>query len=466
MNDLPYKEWMRFQKSFFWFTSEQDLLRECILFFTKSKWPDGTVSRTLTMGFEEFDSRSIPCPRLVIDSRGLASLREMVSNLEDRARSGEKYDFIMVNLQKVFNSETHLLQFIQKDSIGFFGAIRTLLTNQRYFGLLTSPLKNSCDFPIAWSIGSLGRSYCRLRDEKVGLDDELKQVCYVLFFQAEHERRPPTILSPQSVSLAQEKLQIPLWTIPKPPARRKSELVHPGKFPESLVSTFIEIFSKPKDTVFDPMVGTGSTMIAALRTGRNAVGVELNRRFIKIARERLLTESPTQLFEDSNRPQYRILEGDAIDLNGIPELQNAQFAYCVTSPPYWSVLRNKGSEYQRSRRMKRLPLFYSDDNRDLGNIEDYDTFLKTLSSVYRQVGEKLHPKGCLTVVVKNLKRNHILYTLAWDLFNELSSRSHMYDYLGTTLWCQDDIALKPFALGTHWVSNTLHQYCLHFRKKT
>lgn len=152
-------------------------------------------------------------------------------------------------------------------------------------------------------------------------------------------------------------------------------------------------------------------------------------------------------------------------LGALPELRDGEFHYCVTSPPYWSMLGNPGSENQRARRARDLPLVYSGDERDLGNIADYETFLDALADVYTQVAAKLVPGGYLTVVAKNVKRSHVAYPLAWDLAAILASDSRAYDYLGTTLWCQDDVGMKPFAVGIHWVSNTVHTYCLHFRRR-
>lgn len=101
----------------------------------------------------------------------------------------------------------------------------------------------------------------------------------------------------------------------------------------------------------------------------------------------------------------------------------------------------------------------------MGNIQDYDEFLNVLENVYIQSSHKLKTNGYLTVVVKNVKKDHILYTLAWDLAVKLCSPLGEYDYVGTTLWCQDDVSIKPFAVGIHWVSNILHHYCLHFKKR-
>ncbi len=50
---------------------------------------------------------------------------------------------------------------------------------------------------------------------------------------------------------------------------------------------YIELFTMPGDTVLDPMVGTGTTMFAALSVGRSTVGVEIEKRLHKVVEERL-----------------------------------------------------------------------------------------------------------------------------------------------------------------------------------
>jgi len=128
------------------------------------------------------------------------------------------------------------------------------------------------------------------------------------------------------------------------------------------------------------------------------------------------------------------------------------------------MLSNQGSENQQARRERNLPTVYSDSDTDLGNIGDYDRFIDALVDIYNGVGEKLKRGGYLTVVVKNIKRNHTVYPLAWDLVRRLAAKGSKFEFTGTTLWCQDDVGLKPFAVGIYWVSNTLHTYCLHFRR--
>ncbi len=51
------------------------------------------------------------------------------------------------------------------------------------------------------------------------------------------------------------------------------------------------MFSFVGDTVLDPFCGTGTTMLAALRNGRNSIGVEIEPEYCKIAARQLKAES-------------------------------------------------------------------------------------------------------------------------------------------------------------------------------
>ena len=70
------------------------------------------------------------------------------------------------------------------------------------------------------------------------------------------------------------------WFLHNPPPRKKGVLVHPAKFPETMAQEFIEFFTRKGEAVLDPMAGTGSTLVAALRSGRNSYGIELNAKYV------------------------------------------------------------------------------------------------------------------------------------------------------------------------------------------
>jgi hypothetical protein len=133
----------------------------------------------------------------------------------------------------------------------------------------------------------------------------------------------------------------------------------------------------------------------------------------------------------------------------------------LTSPPYWDVLKREGNFRQKARRAKGLPLYYSDDPRDLGNIEDYDQFLTELVGIYRKVADKMRQGAYMTIIVRNVKKGARLYPLAWDLALRLGD---FLELMSERIWCQNDQKLNIYGYPTTWVSNTMHHYCLIFRK--
>lgn len=253
------------------------------------------------------------------------------------------------------------------------------------------------------------------------------------------------------------------WFIHNPPARRKDVLRHPAKFPESLAQEFIEFFTKRGQVVLDPMAGTGSALVAAMRCGRHSYGVELNPAYADIARQ-VVAEERLNLGEAANELTAEVITGNAAAIaahaaaNHIPPVD-----YVITSPPYWDMLRARGAETQRSRRdAPGLDVFYSDDPDDLGNIADYEQFLERLACIYEGLQPYLRPRAYLTIIVKNVKKGGRIYPLAWDLGRRLGKTYVLKD---ERVWCQSDIRLAPFGFGNAWVSNTFHHYCLQFRNE-
>lgn len=247
------------------------------------------------------------------------------------------------------------------------------------------------------------------------------------------------------------------WFIHNPPPRRKDVLQHPAKFPETLAEEFIRFFTKRGQTVLDPMMGTGSALVAALRAGRRGVGVELNPRYFEIAR-RVVDDEIACLGGVPERRAPLLFNADAAR---IPSLKLPRVAYVLTSPPYWDMLRARGAETQKKRRAAPgLDVFYSDDPNDLGNVADYDEFVARLCAVYTGLKPCLKPRAYLTIIVKNVKKGGKIYPLAWDLGRELG---RVYTLKDERIWNQDNQRLAPYGLGNAWVSNTFHHYCLQFR---
>jgi modification methylase len=76
---------------------------------------------------------------------------------------------------------------------------------------------------------------------------------------------------------------------------------HPAPYPVELAERLIRMFSFAGDTILDPFVGTGSTSIAALLSGRNSLGSDIERSYLESAYEKLATESLKPRFSGAVR---------------------------------------------------------------------------------------------------------------------------------------------------------------------
>lgn len=253
------------------------------------------------------------------------------------------------------------------------------------------------------------------------------------------------------------------WFLHNPPPRQKDVLRHPAKFPETLAKEFIEFFSKNGQVILDPLAGTGSALVAALIAGRHSYGIELNPGYVDIARQ-AIEQKRHELGLSCQSIVSEMILGDS---NYISDLLNAhqlsEIDYVITSPPYWNMLHAKGAEIQSLRRSTPgLDVFYSDDDRDLGNISDYAIFIERLTWIFSALKPFLRKKAYLTVIVKNIKKGGKVYPLAWDLAQRLGQIFTLKD---ERIWVQDNIRLAPYGFGNAWVSNTFHHYCLQFRNE-
>ena len=73
---------------------------------------------------------------------------------------------------------------------------------------------------------------------------------------------------------------------------------HPTEKPHRLLSEIIRDFVKPQETILDPFMGSGTTLISAQRMGLSATGIEINPNYFDVAVERLnREETQSSLFQ-------------------------------------------------------------------------------------------------------------------------------------------------------------------------
>lgn len=78
-----------------------------------------------------------------------------------------------------------------------------------------------------------------------------------------------------------------VWELPPESAKRVG---HPAPFPVELPQRFIELYTYVDDVVLDPFMGSGSTAVAAVRTGRRFLGYDTDPDYVKLAKQRVADE--------------------------------------------------------------------------------------------------------------------------------------------------------------------------------
>ncbi len=251
------------------------------------------------------------------------------------------------------------------------------------------------------------------------------------------------------------------WFIHRPPRRKEDEILHPAKFPESLIEEFISFFTKKGEWVLDPFMGTGSTLIAAGNLNRNSVGIELSKDFCDTALRRIKRNK----FSAQAIP----ICGSSENLHELLRVfikDDILFDYVITSPPYWNQL-DRNSLRQKARKEKGLSTKYSENKNDLGNIKNYKLFIQKQAEIFDKVFEVTKPNGYLTIIINNVYFEGRLYPLAFDTAISLTERGDKSWVLkDEKLWLQDDKPLVALGINNAWVANRHHQYCLIFRKET
>jgi site-specific DNA-methyltransferase (adenine-specific) len=137
---------------------------------------------------------------------------------------------------------------------------------------------------IIWQKGKGANGNCAWGSWRSARSPRLRDVHeYLLVFAKEGYSRPLKGTN----DISEEEFMaatLSVWQIPPESARRVG---HPAPFPVALAERVIHLYSYVGDVVLDPFMGAGTTCLAALRTGRSYVGVDISPEFYKLAQDRI-----------------------------------------------------------------------------------------------------------------------------------------------------------------------------------
>lgn len=107
--------------------------------------------------------------------------------------------------------------------------------------------------------------------------------------------------------------QTDVWELPNVKWNHPEKTIHPCQFPSELVERCVLALTEPGDTVLDPFVGTGTSVIAAAKHGRRGIGIDKSEDYIALAAARLAEqETGNAITRPIGLPVRRPKEGEKV----------------------------------------------------------------------------------------------------------------------------------------------------------
>lgn len=288
-------------------------------------------------------------------------------------------------------------------------------------------------------------------------------------------------------------------------AEDKAAFNHPAPFLIRDIRKLITMFTKKGMLVLDPFVGSGTTLIAAAIEKRDGIGIDINPDYLELAVSRLedyLSNEESMLFnlkekerkienhipdikldsklieerkqfwidwekkkdhivlQPKNDCHQALIEGNSKLLIGeLPKID-----YCVTSPPYHNILRNKGNGVRHDGSQTRQGVeYYSENPEDLGNQESYQDYLDCLGDIFIEIYRKLRNNKYCTIIISDFTVDKQETNAHGDVIDIM--RHIGFTFMGTIVLVQDSKPLYPFGYPYQFRINHVHQYILNFLKR-
>ena len=255
------------------------------------------------------------------------------------------------------------------------------------------------------------------------------------------------------------KCQLGVWQFYYEGRDIRDKTKHPATYPIALARRCIELFSHRGELVLDPFLGSGTTLVAARDTERNAVGFDIHPDYIALTQQRLIQKT---LFGETQ--QIPVLD----DARNIPQyLSEESIACVVTSPPYANLLNRKRKNKSRRSDERKNEQYekieqYSQRPEDLGTL-DLDAYSQAMAEIFKGILPLIRKKGHCVINVPDMWWENQRITIHIAVVEAL--RSVGYELRNTIIWDRTNIVNNIGIFG--WPSNyitmgTTFEYLVDF----
>lgn len=230
-----------------------------------------------------------------------------------------------------------------------------------------------------------------------------------------------------------------------------SDKAHPAVFPVEIPHRLVKLFTFYGETVLDPFAGTGTSALAALPLGRDAICIDQNSSYVRTIRQRCA---------ELNGNGKGELTAKTADSRNLSFVEDDSVGMVVTSPPYWDKAD------------------YGKGVKNLGNKANYADFLTSIEPVFRECYRVLKPgrKICIVTANVNQHTNHGLVTFPLALDFGRILRDVGFYMVNEIIWSKDGTggrwgsanSQRPifgsYPYPPNFLFKNVHEYVLIFAK--
>ncbi len=183
-----------------------------------------------------------------------------------------------------------------------------------------------------------------------------------------------------------------LWSFPERGQWATHNARYPGNCAPQVIRTIIETYSKPGDLLLDPMAGSGTSLIEARCTARNAIGVDINPDACELCKKNIA-------FDCQEKTTQKILNGDARNLSNF---DSESVDLIFIHPPYWNIIKYSNPPIEN----------------DISNCSSMEGFLYAMQMIGKELFRVLKPNRYCAMLIGDTRRCKHYIPLAYLTMNQ------------------------------------------------
>jgi len=186
-----------------------------------------------------------------------------------------------------------------------------------------------------------------------------------------------------------------VWSFPERGNWATHKPTYRGNFAPQIARNVIEMYSEKGETILDPMVGGGTTIIEAKLLVRNAIGIDINPKAVEITKEALKFNhhpASNQIIKTGDARKLDFLKDNSIDL-------------VLTHPPYLNIIKYSENKIEG----------------DISHIGSMPMFCDEIEKIAKELYRVLKPDRYCAILIGDTRKSRHFVPLAFNVMKRFLS---------------------------------------------